>query len=126
MSFEEEAARLVDVVGAFKVDRMEERDHAVALVKRAAAHVQAVGIEQACRDFKDPNGGFMHGEFYVFANDVNGVQLCNPRSPPVRYPSTKRTRRARISCARISRWRRPRARAGTPITIPTPLPEKST
>ncbi len=81
MSFEEEAARLVDVVGAFKVDRMEERDHAVALVKRAAAHVQAVGIEQACRDFKDPNGGFMHGEFYVFANDVNGVQLCNPRSP---------------------------------------------
>jgi signal transduction histidine kinase len=81
LSFEEEAARLVDVVGAFKLDRMEDRDHAVALVKKAAAHLQAVGVEQACKDFKDSNGEFMHGQFYVFANHINGLQLCNPRSP---------------------------------------------
>jgi len=81
LSFDEEAARLVDVVGTFKLDHMEDRDNAVALVKKAVAHLQAVGLEQACRDFKDPNGGFMHGEFYVFVNDINGVQLCNPHSP---------------------------------------------
>jgi methyl-accepting chemotaxis protein len=49
LSFEEEAARLVDVVGTFKLDRMEDRDPAVALVKKAVAHVQAVGIEQAAK-----------------------------------------------------------------------------
>lgn len=69
------------VAGAFKLDRMEDRDQAVALVKKAVAHLRAVGVEQACKDFKDPRGEFMHGQFYVFANDVNGLQLCNPRSP---------------------------------------------
>jgi chromosome segregation ATPase len=81
LSFEEEAARLVDVVGTFKLDRMEDRDHAVALVKKAVAHAQAVGIEQACRDFKDANGPFRHGQFYVFSNELTGVQLCNPLAP---------------------------------------------
>lgn len=81
LSFEEEAARLVNAVGTFKLDHMEDRDNAVALVKKAATHLQAVGLEQACKDFKNPNGGFMYGEFYVFANSIKGVQLCNPRSP---------------------------------------------
>ncbi len=81
LSFEEEAARLVDVVGTFKVDRMEDRDHAVALVKKAVAHLKAVGVEQAARDFEDPNGGFIEGEFYLFGNDLDGIRVCNGRTP---------------------------------------------
>jgi methyl-accepting chemotaxis protein len=81
LAFEEEAARLVDIVGAFKTDRMEDRDRAVALVKKAAAHLHAIGLERACRDFNDPNGGFVQGELYLFGNDANGIAICNGRSP---------------------------------------------
>src|SRR5438477_6379578 len=45
LAFEDEAGRLVNVVGAFKLDRTEERDKAVALVKRAVSHVKAAGKE---------------------------------------------------------------------------------
>jgi methyl-accepting chemotaxis protein len=79
-SFEQEAGRLVRVVGAFKIDHVEDRDEAVALVKRAIAHLEDHGLEQARRDFENPQGGFMHREFYVFGNDVSGVQLFNARS----------------------------------------------
>jgi methyl-accepting chemotaxis protein len=81
VAFEEEAGRLVDVVGRFKVDRMEERDHAVALVKRAVAHLKAQGVAQACRDFNDPRGGFREGEAYIFAADFNGVTVANASDP---------------------------------------------
>ncbi len=80
MSFEDESARLVNMVGTFKLDRMQERDRVVALVKRAAAHLRTEGREKACRDFEDPAGGFIDGELYVFANDLSGVQLSNARS----------------------------------------------
>jgi hypothetical protein len=80
-AFEDEAGRLVDVVGRFKVDRMEERDHAVALVKRAVEHVQRQGVAQACRDFNDPRGGFREGQAYIWAADFKGVTLANGSDP---------------------------------------------
>jgi methyl-accepting chemotaxis protein len=81
LAFEDEAARLVDIVGAFKTDRMEDRDRAVALVKKAVAHLRERGLQQACRDFNDPNGGFVQGELYIFGNDAGGILICNGRSP---------------------------------------------
>lgn len=48
------------------------------LVKKAAAHVQSQGLEKACKDFADPNGGYLKGELYVFVQDVNIKVLCHP------------------------------------------------
>ena len=81
LSFEEEAARLSEVVGAFKIDRSEERDQAVATVKRAIEHVRAKGLEQACRDFNDPQGGFNDGRYYIWAGDFGGVIVANGSNP---------------------------------------------
>jgi methyl-accepting chemotaxis protein len=79
-AFEQEASRLIDVVGAFKVDRMQDRDAAVSLVKRAVAHVKAVGPERAFKEFDNPNGAFVEGERYVVAWEINGVMRASPIS----------------------------------------------
>jgi methyl-accepting chemotaxis protein len=81
LAFEEEAGRLGDVVEAFKVDRSEERDQAVAMVKRAIEHVRAKGLERACRDFNDPQGGFNDGKYYIWAGDFSGVIVANGSNP---------------------------------------------
>ncbi|HLF23409.1 MAG TPA: methyl-accepting chemotaxis protein, partial [Burkholderiales bacterium] len=47
LSFEEEAMHLLDTVGAFKLDRSEARDAAVALVKSGIQHLSRVGNETA-------------------------------------------------------------------------------
>jgi methyl-accepting chemotaxis protein len=84
LAFESEAARLVGVVGAFKVDRTEAREQAVALVQKALAHLREVGVEQACADFETENAGFKFGEFYVSAIDMNGVHLAHGGNPAMR------------------------------------------
>ena len=71
---------MIDAVGAFKVDRMQDRDAAVALVKRALAHLRAVGSEQAFKDFDDKNGSFVDGERYVYVWDINGPMLASSAS----------------------------------------------
>ncbi len=48
-------------------------DQAMALAKRAHAHVQQVGFEQASRDFHDKKGDFLDRDLYVFAFDRIGV-----------------------------------------------------
>ena len=80
-NFQEEASRMLDVVGAFKLDRMKARDEAVALVKKAAAHLAAVGPKRAFADFHDSRAGFMYGDFYVFALDMNCVLHANGAEP---------------------------------------------
>ncbi|MES2257388.1 MAG: cache domain-containing protein [Pseudomonadota bacterium] len=56
-------------------------DNAVQLVKKAAAHIKANGLERACTDFGDPAKGFLAGESYVYVHDLHGKMLCNPGSP---------------------------------------------
>jgi methyl-accepting chemotaxis protein len=77
-AFEDEAARLVEVVGAFKIDRMADRDRAVALVKKAVAHLRRVGVDRASGDFQNPNGGFVSGELFILAFSANGRGLAHP------------------------------------------------
>ena len=80
-AFAREAAGLIDAVGAFKLDRVAERDQAVALVKRGVEHVRAVGAEQALQDFHNPKGGFVEGEGYIYAFNRGGVLLASPFRP---------------------------------------------
>lgn len=80
-AFENEAGQLIEVVGAFKTDRMEDRDQAVALVKKAVAHVLEEGSGQACRDFEDPRGEFVFGDFYVYVIDFNGIRQASGADP---------------------------------------------
>ena len=46
----------MNVIAKFKLDRIEDRDQAMALVKRAAAHIKAKGREQGFKDLANPNG----------------------------------------------------------------------
>jgi methyl-accepting chemotaxis protein len=78
LTFEREAADLVDAVDAFKLDRVEERDKAVALVRRGIEHIRDVGPEQALQDFHDPQGRFIEGAAYIYAFNMKGILLASP------------------------------------------------
>lgn len=80
-SFEQEAARLIHVVGAFKIDRNKDREEAVAMVKRAIEHAQATGIGRAMKDIGNPKGAFVEGERYVIVWNQDGVVLASAGSP---------------------------------------------
>jgi signal transduction histidine kinase len=82
--FEEEVDRLEEVVGHFKLDRAEGRHQAVALVRQAVQHMQAVGKRRACDDFDDPSGDFIFGEFYISAFDIHGIRMANGLDPASR------------------------------------------
>jgi methyl-accepting chemotaxis protein len=75
-SFEQEAARLLDVVSRFKTDRSADRGRVIGIVKAAAEHVRKVGPERACADFNDRDGRFGRGEQYVFAIGLDGRRLA--------------------------------------------------
>jgi hypothetical protein len=87
-SFDEEAARLAAVLGAFKTDRAEDRDHAVRLVKRAVRHVQEKGLRAAALDFHDPRGGFVEGNYYIWVGQFDGTILANGATPEARGQKT--------------------------------------
>jgi methyl-accepting chemotaxis protein len=93
-AFEEEADRLAAVVGTFKVDRAEDRDRAVQLVKQAVAHVREKGLRRACDDFNDPHGRFCRGNHYIWAGDFGGVILANGTAPDARGQNNFRLKAA--------------------------------
>lgn len=48
----------------------------VSFVKEAAAYVKTNGFEKACTEFND-GPTFKKGEFYMFAYDYNGINVCH-------------------------------------------------
>jgi methyl-accepting chemotaxis protein len=72
-AFEDQAARLIDAVGLFKLDRNEARDLAVSLVRRGIEHIESKGAEVAFRDFEDKKGPFVKGDHYLWVCDLQGV-----------------------------------------------------
>ena len=82
MALEREAARLLETVGQFKLDRGDERGRIVKHVKEAVKHVLARGVKAACDDFNDKHGRF-GGEDYVFALDMTGVRRAYAPDPSV-------------------------------------------
>ena len=53
---------------------------AVALVKKAAALVDSIGVEEAIKVFNNPEGGFVSGALYVFGYDTAGVIVTHPKN----------------------------------------------
>jgi len=86
-SFEEEAGRLLEAVGAFKLDRTEARDRAIDLVKKGIAHIRAHGEERAFADFETKGGAFYQGDHYLWVADLDGVVRCHAASPKSRNTS---------------------------------------
>lgn len=54
---------------------------AIALAEKAVADIQKKGIEEACKDFASPIGGFIQGELYVAVQDMQVNMVCHPISP---------------------------------------------
>lgn len=81
LGFEQQAGFLLKAVDAFKLDRTEARAQAVALVKKAAAHLSEHAPEQAFRDFHDPDGEFMFEDYYIFVLDSHCFMRANGAEP---------------------------------------------
>jgi signal transduction histidine kinase len=56
---------------------------AVALVKRAVAHVHKNGLEKALKDFNRSDGGFTDRDLYIVVLDLNGKCLAHGVSPRI-------------------------------------------
>jgi len=84
LAFEEEASRLIDAVGAFKVDRSEARDRAMELVRAGIAHLGSVGAQTAFNDFENRGGEFIKGDYYLWVCDLNGIVHANGSNPKSR------------------------------------------
>jgi hypothetical protein len=56
-------------------------DEAKVLVEKGAAHLKQVGVEKACVDFADPNGGFMDRDLFIFVYQAEGKVMCAPGVP---------------------------------------------
>jgi methyl-accepting chemotaxis protein len=80
-AFQREARQLVEAVDRFKTDRSEERGRVVALIKAAAEHLRKHGVQRACADFSDKGGGFVRGEHYVVALDLECKLLAFAPDP---------------------------------------------
>ena len=77
LNFEGEAARLLGIVDSIKLDSGESREKAVAMVKRAGAHLRRHGAARALADFSDPRGAFVEGDLYIVVLDDSGVVRAN-------------------------------------------------
>jgi signal transduction histidine kinase len=53
------------------------KKEAVELVRKALAHIDEKGLEQAIADFKQPGNPYQDGELYVFVYDFEGNNLAN-------------------------------------------------
>jgi signal transduction histidine kinase len=76
-----EAQKLETALAAFHLNRQDDRAKAIALVKKAVAHIEAQGRDAAARDLSDPNGDFVDGEFYVAVNDRDGSCVAHGAMP---------------------------------------------
>ncbi|MEK8033279.1 methyl-accepting chemotaxis protein [Ideonella sp. DXS29W] len=65
------AAVLSDAVGAIRL-RQGSADEARALVDRAVELIQARGLSAASAIFRDPKGGFLDRDLYIFVTDREG------------------------------------------------------
>ncbi len=58
-------------------------EEAKAFAEQAAAHVKAVGEQQAFADFSRPDGGFVKGELYVFCQAEDGTVVAHGGNPAI-------------------------------------------
>jgi len=53
----------------------------VAFVGSAVSYVKTHGMENALKEFNNPNGSFIQGELYIYAYAYNGTTLAHPVNP---------------------------------------------
>jgi len=71
----------IAMLAALPAFAQDSRQAAIALVDKAVANIQKKGIEEACKDFADPKGGYIQGELYVFVQDAAVVMKCHGTNP---------------------------------------------
>ena len=81
LSFTDSAGALAEAVSAFKLDRAEAREKAMALVRRGIAHLRLHGADRAFADFNRRDGGFVDGDYYLIAHDLNCFLRANGAKP---------------------------------------------
>lgn len=73
---------LLSSVGADTMaPRYEATVELVGLVEDAAAHIESVGVDAACEDFRKPGSSWFEGEAYVFVLSEEGQAICHPAKP---------------------------------------------
>lgn len=63
------------------VAHADDRDTAVALVKKAVAFYKANGAEKLIEEVSNPKGQFVDGAFYVFVMDKEPNMMAHPMNP---------------------------------------------
>jgi len=81
LSFQDAAGALAQAVSAFKLDRAEARERAMALVRRGIEHLRRHGPQKAFADFNNPAAGFVEGDYYLIAFDMNCIIHANGANP---------------------------------------------
>jgi hypothetical protein len=74
------ADKLREAVASMRL-RQGSADEALEMVRRAQAHVQAVGREQAFLDFHEVGGDFIDRDLYIFCFDRDGVYAACGAKP---------------------------------------------
>ncbi|KIF80118.1 cache domain-containing protein [Noviherbaspirillum autotrophicum] len=69
------------VLGSAGAADKTKQEEAVALVKKAAAYLNANGKEKALAEFSNPKGQFVERDLYVFVNDLNGNTMAHGGNP---------------------------------------------
>jgi len=71
------ALMLAAALPAFAQDKPPEQD----LPDKAVVNIQKKGVDEACKEFADPKGGYIQGELYVFVYEANGFMKCHATNP---------------------------------------------
>jgi signal transduction histidine kinase len=70
------------MIAGFAHAETEAENAARQFVKKAGTHLRANGVQKACLDFADPNGGFIKGELYIFVQDAQNMKMiCHGTNP---------------------------------------------
>jgi len=68
-------------IGSASAEDYGTKDEAVALVKRAIARVNEVGLDAAKVQFMDRNGKFVDRDLYLIVVDMSGVRVAHGQNP---------------------------------------------
>jgi cytochrome c len=72
---------IIAATGVASADDRGSKEEAKALLDKAVAHVNAVGMEKAFVDFSQKDGGFIDRDLYVFCYDLHGNVLAHGGNP---------------------------------------------
>jgi cytochrome c len=68
-------------IGSASAEDYGTKDQAVAMVKRAIARVNEVGLDVAKVEFMDRNGKFVDRDLYIIVVDMAGIRVAHGQNP---------------------------------------------